>query len=400
MDDIYYWVLRVWGALTSKKALVFVACVAAVVVTVSTVFAAPLSDAQPAESSDVFVSMEPPKIQGPVVRTFVTMDPMEELSIGGVDSPGTLPTSPFFFAKGIVRDVRYAFTFDPVDKANLKLRYANEDALSIRAMVLAGEYLEAAQQCFSYQDNFFNSLAWAVKARKQGNDIETLMLNLMLAHDKHRLVLADALCTVEESQLEAVMGAITYTSAPFEQVIKWTNGPEEAVQFYTKLSNDFSSVGGDIWLQIENRLGLDIEQAVALSQAMGDRSTVGDAPVISSVKAERTLDVEPGSTIAIACSAADLSGGELTYKWVAAKGEIAGDGPSVDWIAPDAPGLYTVSVIVSDERGNQSRKSISIRVGDVAITGEGEHQGTLQTIELEVVPDGHTLLSAPVVEGS
>jgi len=401
MDDIYFWVLRVWGALTSKKALVALVGVAAVVVTVTTVFAAPLSisEADEPENPDVFVSMEPPKTQGPVVMSSVTMDPLEEPTIGGVDSPGILPTSPFFFAKGIVRDVRYAFTFDPIDKANLKLRYANEDALSIRAMVIAGEYLEAAQECFSYQEEFFNSLAWAVKARKQGNDVETLMLNMMLAHDGHRVVLADALCMVDESQLEAVMGAITYTSAPFEQVIQWIDGPEEAVEFHTKLRNDFSSVGADVWLQIENRLGLDVEQVVALSQAMGDSSTVGDAPIISSVKAEQMLDIEPGATVSISCAASDLSGGALTYQWLAGEGEVSGDGQSVEWTAPDEPGLYTVTVVVSDERGNQSRKSVNLRVGapEPARSTGSDGPFWIDDILASRDPAGRSAISEPVI---
>lgn len=401
MDDIYFWVLRLWGALTTKKSLVALACVAAVVVTVTTVFAAPSGapESDKPDNSDVFVSMEPPKTQGPVVMSTVMIDPFEELSIGGIDSPGILPTSPFFFAKGIVRDVRYAFTFDPIDKANLKLRYANEDALAIRAMVLAGEYLEAAQQCFSYQEEFFNSLAWAVKARKQGNDVEALMFNLMVAHQGHRLVLADALCSVDESQLEAVMGAITYTSAPFEQVIQWINGPDEAAQFHTKLRNDFSSVGSDVWLQIENRLGLDVEQAVALSQAMGDSSTVGGAPVISSVKAERMLDIEPGSTVAISCSASDLGGGALTYQWLAGEGNVSGDGESVEWTAPDEPGTYTVTVVVSDERGNQSRKSVSLRVGALAPAQPSGIDGPFWIVDITAGrdPAGRSAISEAVI---
>ncbi len=400
MDDIYYWVVRVWGALTSKKTLVVVACIAAVVVTVSTVFAAPVSDVQPAESSDVFVSMEPPKVVAPVLAAMVSFDPLEELSIGGVDSPGLLPTSPFFFAKGIVRDVRYAFTFDPIDKANLKLRYANEDALAIRDMCIEAEYLEAAQQCFSYQDNFFNSLAWAVKARKEGGDVEALMLNLMTAHHGHRLVLADALTMVDESQLEAVIGAITYTSAPFEQVIQWTNGVEQAVEFHTKLSNDFSSVGADVWLQIENRLGLDIEQAVALSQAMGDSSTVGGAPVITSVTADQVIGVVPGSQVSIACKASDLSGGSLTYQWLATEGSLEDATTSkAIWTAPDDAGLYAVTVVVSDERGNQSRKSVNLKVGvtESPSTSGGDGPFWVEEMHAERDPSGRAAISPPVL---
>lgn len=401
MDDIYFWVLRVWGALTSKKALVVLTCIAAVVVTVSTVLAAPQSES-PGENPDVFVSMEPPKTSAPVVMSMVSFNPLEQLSIGGVDSPGVLPTSPFYFVKGISRDVQYAFTFDPIDKANLKLRYANEDALAIREMCIRSEFIAAAQQCFSYQDNFFNSLAWAVKARKQGSDVEALMQNLMTAHHGHRLVLADALEMVDVSQMEAVVGAITYTSAPFEQVLQWTNGMGEAIEFHTKLRNDFSSVGGDAWLLIENRLGLEVEQAVALSKAMGDGSTVGTAPVISSVTADRMLDVVPGSMVDITCAASDLSGGSITYQWMATSGRLERDTEStVTWTAPDQPGLYTVTVVVSDTKGNQSRKSVSLRVGalEAPSSGSGGGEGPFWIAEIhsERDPSGRAAISPPVL---
>jgi hypothetical protein len=396
MDDIYFWVLRVWGALTSnKKVLVALVGVAAVVATVTTVFAAPVND-DAADGPEVFVSMEPPTVTPPVVMSMVTMNPEETMSIGGVESPGLLPTSPFFFVKGIVRDVEYAFTFDPIEKAHLKLRHSNEDALAIRAMCLANEYISAAQQCFSYQENFFNSLAWAVKARKQGADVEALMLNLMTAHHSHRLVLADALGIVDESQFEAVIGAITYTSAPFEQVIQWTNGPDEATQFHTKLRNDFSSVSSDAWLLIENRLGLEVEQAVALSRAMGDTSTVGSAPVITSVTAERMLDVPPGSEVAITCAASDLSGGALTYQWLTTHGSLAdADEPTATWTAPHEPGQYIVTVVVSDERGNQSRKSVNLRVGSLDDPAKPGVTGPfwIEVVTAERDPSGRAAIS-------
>jgi len=400
MDDIYYWVLRIWGALTSKKAIVVMTCIAAVVVTVSTVFAAPQGE-ETEEGPDVFVSMDPPPDSVATgVQSRVTVDPLDQLSIGGVDSPGLLPTSPFYFVKGITRDVRYAFTFGSIDRANLKLRYANEDALAIREMCKRSEFIAAAQECFSYQDNFFNSLAWAVKARKQGGDIEALMLNLMTAHHGHRLVLADALEMVGESQLEALVGAITYTSAPFEQVLQWTNGVDEANEFHAKLRNDFASVAGDAWILIENRLCLQNEQAVALSKAMGDSGTLGAAPVISSVTAERMLEVVPGSKVDITCAASDLSGGSVAYQWTATSGRLEGDSEAtVTWMAPDEPGVYVVTVTVANAKGNQSHKSVSLRVGTPEAPVSHGSEGPFWIVEIhaEKDPSGRAAISPPVL---
>ena len=203
---------------------------------------------------------------------------------------------------------------------------------------------------------------------------------------------------VDESQIEAVVGAITYTSAPLEQVILWTQGPDEAEVFHTKLRNDLSSVGVDVWLQIENRLGLDVEQAVTLSHAMGDGSGVGVAPVITSVKAER-FELDPGASIAISCAAADLSGGELTYQWRAVSGTIDDeDQATARWTAPDAAGLYAVTVVVSDERGNHSEKSVNLRVGSETPPPSAGPAGPfrIEEITAERDPSGRSAIAIPL----
>ncbi len=372
MDDIYYWILSVWNTLTSRKGIIVsLGVVAAVVVTVTTVIAAPsdnngrTTDEQQAVSDhDVFVSMEPPKATNTVFVSSGVLDPRETLSICGVDDPGILPTSPFFFLKEFGREFRYAFSFDDQNRADLKLRYANEDVLAMRQMLVDGEYLSAAQQCHSYQANFFAGLTWAVQLKKQGYDVDAYMTDLIVSHEGHRLVLAEALGVVDESWREAFIGAVTYTSAPLEQVIHWTMGESEAVAFQDKLANDFSSVDRDVWLQIDNRLGLDLEQAVALRDVMGDDSPVGTAPIISRVTPD-SFDIEPGETVSIKCSASDLAGGELSYEWRAAEGVLGGNGEAtIEWTAPEELGLYTVTVVVTDEQGNSSQKSVNLRVGE------------------------------------
>lgn len=375
MEDIYFWILSVWNAITSRKGIfVSLAVVVAAVVTVTSVIAAPGAnngsngDNQPeltnSNDHDVFVSMEPPEVTNTVFVSSGVLDPRETLSVCGVDNPGMLPTSPFFFLKDFGREVRYAFSFDDRDRADLKLKYANEDVLAMRRMLIEEEYLAAAQQCHSYQTNFFASLTWAVQLKRQGHDVDAYMANLIASHEGHRLVLAEALQVVDESWREAFIGAVTSTSAPLEQVIHWTMGSNEAGSFQTKLANDFSSVDNDIWLQIDNRLGLDLEQAVVLREAMGEDSPVGTAPVISRVTPD-SFEIAPGETVSIRCSASDLAGGELSYEWLAEEGSLDGNGDStIQWTAPDEFGLYTVTVIVTDEGGNESRKSVNVRVGD------------------------------------
>lgn len=300
----------------------------------------------------------------PVASTSETVivPPYEELSVGGVTDPGILPSSPFYFLKSIGRSLTYALTFEAVDKANLMLRYANEDVLGIRATFLQGNYVGAAELCLVYKEDFFNSLCWVVRAGKEGLDVEPLMDSLIALHQGHRLVLTNALGADGAVLSEAVIDAVTYTSAPFEYVIRMLSGTDEADKFHSQLQVDFSGVDDKYWLVIESRLGLDPRQSVALSEAMGASTTANRAPVITSVRAS-TTEIAPGASCDLTCAASDLEGDPITYEWLTADGWLDGSGESITWTAPDNAGLYKVTVVVSDHGGSQASKSISLRVG-------------------------------------
>ncbi|MFC2008803.1 PKD domain-containing protein [Chloroflexota bacterium] len=408
MDDIYFWVLRVWRALTSSpNAIVAVIGVVAVVVTVTSVLAAPSDareDAEPEVTSDVPEAVAVEEIlpsgteEGSVAgeTTSYVFEPIEEISIGGVDDPGILPSSPFYFAKTFAREISLAFTTNPLEKANRKLRYANEDALAIRALCVEGLYTDAAKECFTYRDDFFASLAWAVKAKKEGADINAVMTNLQTAHHGHRVVFASALSHEEESHYQAVAGTVAYTSAPLEQVIMWLYGTEQANAFHTKLMSDYSKVDRDLWRVIEGMMGLEPEQAAALSEAMGDSSLMTGTPIITSIRADKS-ELEPGESCVLTCMASDLDGGALTYEWLSAEGSIESQESTATWESPEEGGLYQVKVVVTDDTGNQTSKSITLRVGEEEEEESGEPGGPFWIESFEVVPVGHSKLKQPVL---
>ena len=55
-----------------------------------------------------------------------------ELGVG--DNPRILPDSPFYFAKNIGRGIQSFFTFNPVSKAELKLKFASEKLIEAKKM--------------------------------------------------------------------------------------------------------------------------------------------------------------------------------------------------------------------------------------------------------------------------
>lgn len=85
-------------------------------------------------------------------------------------------------------------------------------------------------------------------------------------------------------------------------------------------------------------------------------------PSIKALTAESKVSVL--STSEIVCEAEDPDGDELTYSWSANGGTIDGQGPVVNWIAPETPGEYNIAVLVNDNQGGTATQSVTITVTD------------------------------------
>lgn len=84
-------------------------------------------------------------------------------------------------------------------------------------------------------------------------------------------------------------------------------------------------------------------------------------PVITEVVVTPEWVLISGSSH-IELSAEDEDGDALSYEWVAEEGKISGTGQTIDWTAPDSPGLYEIMVIVSDGFGKEATRTISVSV--------------------------------------
>jgi hypothetical protein len=85
------------------------------------------------------------------------------------------------------------------------------------------------------------------------------------------------------------------------------------------------------------------------------------SPVINSLTAG-SEELLPSQTCEVACNASHLDGESLSYQWSANRGSISGEGPVVNWTAPNTAGTYTITVSVSDGSGGQSISYLSIKV--------------------------------------
>jgi chitodextrinase len=84
-------------------------------------------------------------------------------------------------------------------------------------------------------------------------------------------------------------------------------------------------------------------------------------PTIESLDIEED-EVTVSEDCQVVCVAADRDGGVLSYEWSASGGNISGEGPTVNWTAPDAVGTYTITVTVTDGQGGENTASLDIDV--------------------------------------
>jgi len=101
--------------------------------------------------------------------------------------------------------------------------------------------------------------------------------------------------------------------------------------------------------------------AAVLLAVLFDTMLANHLPAITSLEAapERVL---PSGSCQIMCNATDRDGDELSYNWSAIGGEINGEGATVIWTAPNSVGFYDVTVNVTDDRGGEAMKKITIEV--------------------------------------
>jgi len=84
-----------------------------------------------------------------------------------------------------------------------------------------------------------------------------------------------------------------------------------------------------------------------------------NTPVIESVI--YTADVWALADNEMVCRASDPDGDDLQYEWSTDKGKI-GSGARIVWVSPDTMGTYDVGVKVSDGKGGEVIRTVSVRV--------------------------------------
>ncbi len=90
---------------------------------------------------------------------------------------------------------------------------------------------------------------------------------------------------------------------------------------------------------------------------------VNNPPLIASLTAGQQV-VQPLGKVQLNCRASDPESDNLSYRWDASGGSLEGSADTVSWTAPQEPGSYRVTVVVSDGKGGSATRDALITVSE------------------------------------
>jgi putative hemolysin len=106
-----------------------------------------------------------------------------------VASPTVLPTSPFYFLKELGRNVQMFLTFAPIDKAELKLKFANEKLAEAEKVSATGDTTQTNNALDNYEKEIEKVNQYVSNLTKDNPDSEALLTKIAENSINHQEVL-------------------------------------------------------------------------------------------------------------------------------------------------------------------------------------------------------------------
>jgi len=106
-----------------------------------------------------------------------------------VASPTVLPTSPFYFLKELGRNVQMFLTFAPIDKAELKLKFANEKLAEAEKVSETGDTNQTNNALDNYEKEIEKVNQYVGNLTKDNPDSEALLTKIAENSINHQEVL-------------------------------------------------------------------------------------------------------------------------------------------------------------------------------------------------------------------
>jgi uncharacterized protein len=182
-----------------------------------------------------------------------------------VSSPTVLPSSPFYFLKEIGRNIQTALTIDPVKKAELKLKFANEKLAEAEKVSETENASNTANALENYENELKQVQQYVEVLKKDNPNSEKLLEKIAENTLNHQQVLdeiADNKNEVQEKVTEVKQKAVeTLTSGSFE--LASSDKVKEAIQNAADQNSAQASDKVEILKKIEAAAPEEAKKSVA-----------------------------------------------------------------------------------------------------------------------------------------
>ncbi len=284
-----------------------------------------------------------------------------------------LPSSATYPAIVAYREFRMSFADKSYEKAELLLKYSNQDAAAIAMMSRRQEYVQAAAHFPTYQHTFDRCVAWLLLAEDRGNNVSHLLSRVKNDHLAQHSALAEAVDLLPEWALEGVVATRSHVATEMLHAVQILEGDDAATSYAQLLVSAYPDLAG-IWDTEETQEPIEPDTPTAHRDVPGSVGAESSSATSAAHQAERKTSIialtpdrehiNPGESLVISCVLADgLAEDEHAYSWWCSRGSLVTDGPQATWIAPQQDGLYEISVTATDSEGRSDTLSIEVRVG-------------------------------------
>jgi len=158
----------------------------------------------------------------------------------GIEEPRVLPDNPFYFLKNWAREIQTVFTFNPVKKSELRVKFANEKLIELKKMIEQNKNPEAIEKATdNYQKGVEKIKTGAEKIKEKAKDnpqVESFLDKFIHQQILHQKLLQKLETQVPPEALEKIKEAREAHLERFQEVmLKLEDRKEEITEKLDKI---------------------------------------------------------------------------------------------------------------------------------------------------------------------
>jgi len=171
-----------------------------------------------------------------------------------IEEPRLLPDNPFYFLKNWGRGIRSFFTFDPIKKAELKERFANEKLIEVKKLIERGKdprFIRKGIENYQNEIEKIKKAADKIKGKAETNEKVNKFLDKFTRHQfLHQKILQKLEKQVPEEVFEKIKEARERHLERFGEVMTKLEAKKEKIR--ERLERNLEKIKGSKYKNFKN----------------------------------------------------------------------------------------------------------------------------------------------------